>query len=286
MSLSLTSHLLDELKALQKAGMRGVYVSDANWERLCQQVAVVKRKPSALSPSSSASALANKALPVVSPVPVVAALPPSIKLPEGTKAERHAYLQNFVLNTHACKAQAGKSLVFGSGSLDAPIVFCGEAPGEEEETAEEPFVGPAGQLLTKIIQAMGLSRDQVYLTNIMKWRLEAPAGVGSRPPTPEEMGFSLPYLQAQIAIVQPKVVVALGASAVGGVLGPDFKRKMAEVRGKWHLFDNYPLMVTYHPSYLIHNATQRAKRQVWEDMLLVMEKLNLPISDKQRAFFS
>ncbi|MDR1891278.1 MAG: uracil-DNA glycosylase [Puniceicoccales bacterium] len=212
---------------------------------------------------------------------------PKVILPEGSKLERREWLKNKVVNCEECKkhVRPGKKIVFGVGNVDADILFCGEAPGADEETVGEPFVGRAGQLLTKIILAMGLSRNDVYIANIMNWRPEMPTTVGNRPPTQEEMEFCLPYLLAQIEIVQPKVIVALGATAVSGLLGHDPARRMRDVRGKWAAFANTPLMVTFHPSYLLRNNTNAAKRVVWEDMLEVMKKLNMAISEKQQNYF-
>ena len=208
-------------------------------------------------------------------------------LPKGSKQERWEYLRDRVTNCPICTAHVkpGKKVVFGVGSLDAEIFFCGEAPGADEETQGEPFVGKAGQLLTKIIEAMGLKRSAVYIGNIMNWRPEMPTPFGNRPPTQEEMEVCLPYLKAQIEIVQPKVIVALGATAVSGLLGADPKRRMGDVRGKWLEFEGTPLMITFHPSYLLRNDTLKTKRMVWEDMMSVMEKIGMPISDKQQQFF-
>lgn len=212
---------------------------------------------------------------------------PRVILPEGSKLEQCEWLKNRVLGCEECKkhVRPGKKIVFGVGNVDADILFCGEAPGADEEIMGEPFVGRAGQLLTKIILAMGLSRSDVYIANIMNWRPEMPTAVGNRPPTQEEMEFCLPYLLAQIEIVQPKVIVALGATAVSGLLGHDSTRRMHDVRGKWATFANTPLMVTFHPSYLLRNNTNAAKRVVWEDMLEVMGKLHMPISEKQQNYF-
>jgi DNA polymerase len=212
---------------------------------------------------------------------------PRVVLPQGTKLERYEWLRNRVLGCEECKkhVRPGKKIVFGIGNVDADILFCGEAPGADEEIMGEPFVGRAGQLLTKIILAMGLSRSDVYIANIMNWRPEMPTAVGNRPPTQEEMEFCLPYLLAQIEIVQPKVIVALGATAVSGLLGHDPTRRMHDVRGKWATFANTPLMVTFHPSYLLRNNTNAAKRTVWEDMLEVMKKLHMPIGEKQQNYF-
>jgi DNA polymerase len=213
--------------------------------------------------------------------------PPEVELPDGTKAEKWDYLRDRVLKCPVCNAHVkpGKKVVFGVGNLNADIFLCGEAPGADEEIAGEPFVGRAGQLLTKIIEAMGLQRSDVYIGNIMNWRPEMPTPHGNRPPTEEEMAFCLPYLRAQVQIVEPKVVVALGATAVHGLLGPDPKRRLGDVRGQWMKFGDTPLMITYHPSYLLRYASSESKRIVWEDFMKVMERLRMPISEKQRAYF-
>jgi uracil-DNA glycosylase family 4 len=174
--------------------------------------------------------------------------------------------------------------VFGVGNPDAELMFIGEAPGADEDARGEPFVGRAGQLLTKIIQAMGFSRADVYIANVLKCRPDMPRGSsGNRPPTPAEMQTCLPYLAEQIAIIQPKVLVALGATAVEGLLGT--RSTMREMRGKWHSHQDTPLMITYHPSYLLRNQAPSEKRKVWEDMLQVLERLDRPITEKQRNYF-
>jgi uracil-DNA glycosylase len=137
-----------------------------------------------------------------------------------------------------------------------------------------------------MIEAMGFARKDVYIGNIMNWRPEMDSLVGNRPPTYEEMVKCLPYLKAQVAVVRPKVIVALGATATTGLLGPDPDRKMGSTRGHFFDFDGTPIMVTYHPSYLLRNATISARRVVWEDILKVMERVGLPISEKQRKFFT
>ena len=213
--------------------------------------------------------------------------PKPFVLPEGSKREKWEALREIVLKDEVCNShlRPEKKVVFGVGNLDADIFFCGEAPGADEEIQGEPFVGKAGQLLTKIIKAMGLERENVYIGNIMNWRPELPTKTGNRPPTPEEMAYCLPYLKAQIGIVKPKVVVALGMTAVNGLLGADPKRRMGAIRGKWHEFEGADLMITYHPSFLLQYASAEKKRQVWEDMMAVMERVGLPISDKQRGYF-
>ncbi|MEO5754499.1 MAG: uracil-DNA glycosylase, partial [Chthoniobacterales bacterium] len=174
--------------------------------------------------------------------------------------------------------------VFGIGNPDAELMFIGEAPGADEDRQGEPFVGRAGQLLTKIITAMGYSRDQVYIANVLKCRPNMPAGEpGNRKPTSDEMATCLPYLSEQIEIIGPKVLVALGATAVEGLIL--VREPMNKLRGRWHSYGETPLMITFHPSYLLRNQSNTEKRKVWEDMLLVLERLAKPISEKQRAFF-
>jgi DNA polymerase len=139
-------------------------------------------------------------------------------------------------------------------------------------------------LLTKIIETMGFGRGDVYIANILKCRPDMPsAAPGNRPPTLDEMETCLPYLREQIAVVQPKVLVALGATAVEGLLGS--RGPMRELRGRWHDFHGTPLMITYHPAYLLRNQSNSEKRKVWEDMLGVLEKLDRPITAKQRSYF-
>ena len=205
----------------------------------------------------------------------------------GSKAERLAEVRARVAICTLCPhlAESRTNIVFGTGNPDAEIMFIGEAPGADEDAQGEPFVGRAGQLLTKIIETMGFARGDVYIANVLKCRPDMPRGVaGNRPPTLDEMQTCLPYLKEQIDIVQPKVLVALGATAVEGLLGT--RGAMRELRGKWHSYENTPLMITYHPSYLLRNQTPAEKRKVWEDMLMVLERIGRPISEKQRRFFT
>lgn len=175
-------------------------------------------------------------------------------------------------------------VVFGVGNPEAQLMFIGEGPGEEEDLQGEPFVGRAGQLLTKMIAAMGLSREQVYIANILKCRPDMPPGApGNRKPTKQEMETCVPYLRAQIDVIQPKVLVALGATAVEGLIGP--VGTIGSLRGKFLEYRGIPLMPTYHPSYLLRNQSNTEKRKVWEDLLKVMDRLAMPITDKQRNFF-
>ena len=164
-------------------------------------------------------------------------------------------------------------------------MFVGEAPGADEDARGEPFVGRAGQLLTKIIEAMGFRREDVYIANVLKCRPDMPPGVsGNRKPTPDEMKTCLPWLEKQIEFIKPRVMVALGATALEGLLGAT--TAVSKVRGRWLDFHGIPIMDTYHPAYLLRNQLVTEKRKVWEDMLQVLERLGRPISERQRRFFT
>ncbi|HEX7861441.1 MAG TPA: uracil-DNA glycosylase [Verrucomicrobiae bacterium] len=179
-----------------------------------------------------------------------------------------------------------KNVVFGVGSIDAELMFIGEAPGADEDEQGEPFVGKAGQLLTKVIQAIGLAREQVYIANILKCRPDTPGqAYGNRPPTPDEMERCLPYLHAQIDLIKPKVIVALGATAVDGLFGKVPGVGITKLRGKWREYRGTPVMPTYHPSYLLRPNPNNIKRETWEDMMQVMTRLKIPITEKQRGYF-
>jgi len=201
------------------------------------------------------------------------------------KAEAMRELRERALVCVKCPhlASSRKNVAFGVGDINAQLMFVGEAPGADEDRQGEPFVGAAGQLLTKIIQTMGLSRETVYIANILKCRPDTPGqSSGNRKPTLEEMKTCIPYLHSQIDIIQPRVLVALGGVAVEGLLG---KAGITKLRGNWQTYRGIPLMPTFHPSYLLRSLSPRDKRLVWEDMLAVMERLGMPISEKQRSYF-
>jgi DNA polymerase len=213
-------------------------------------------------------------------------VPTAAPLESQAKAAAFAALRERALACVKCPhlASSRKSVAFGVGSIDAQLMFVGEAPGADEDEQGEPFVGKAGQLLTKIIQATGLSRADVYIANILKCRPDTPGQTaGNRKPTSDEMATCIPYLHEQIDLIRPKVIVALGATAVEGLLGKTLG--ITKLRGTWKTYRGTPLMPTYHPAYLLRNQAMSEKRKVWEDMLAVMEKLEMPISEKQRNYF-
>ncbi len=212
--------------------------------------------------------------------------PESLILPGAGKAEQMEHLRQIALACARCEALAATRahVVVGVGNLDADLMFVGEAPGADEDRQGEPFVGRAGQLLTKMIETMGLSRADVYIGNVLKCRPDMPKGsTGNRQPTETEMGTCLPYLQAQIAIIRPKVIVTLGGTAIQGLL--KLEGGVSWHRGRWRQYGDIPVMPTYHPAYLLRNGSIETKRKVWEDLLAVMERLGMPISEKQQGYF-
>jgi len=275
---------IQHLEDLKSRGVRHVAVLPETLRALAQPISV-PAPPAKLSSQSSISApFAEQETLLTLP----GERPPtqSPPLDPQAKAAAFAALRERALACVKCPhlASSRKNVVFGVGSIDAQLMFIGEAPGADEDEQGEPFVGKAGQLLTKIIQATGLQRADVYIGNILKCRPDTPGqSSGNRKPTTDEMATCIPYLHEQIDLIRPKVIVALGATAVEGLLGKTIG--ITKLRGTWKTYRGIPLMPTYHPAYLLRNQAMSEKRKVWEDMLQVMEKLGMPISEKQRRFF-
>jgi uracil-DNA glycosylase family 4 len=161
-----------------------------------------------------------------------------------------------------CKGR--KTIVFGVGDPRARLVFVGEAPGREEDEKGEPFVGEAGRLLDRILFAMGMSREEVYICNVEKCRPP-----GNRDPRPEEIEACEPYLKRQLAAIRPRVIITLGKFAAQTLLRD--QTPISRLRGQWREYEGIPLMPTYHPAFLLRNPA--SKREVWEDMKEVMGRL-------------
>jgi len=294
--------LLEELKRQKAAGLRRVSISDASLASL--------KTLAGVAPASSAPAAAAKPAPIssdirpsapvasVRPVTPVAVKPtvvattpviadaPIFTLPAGTKAERMQALRQLVdacVETKKHLTGSHRALL-GHGSLDAKIVFVGDAPSLEEMEAGKAFAGPAGEVFGKILTAAALTESDYYLAAVTVWRPEPPTAYGKRPPTARELAFNLPYLRAQIDVIQPKVVIALGAQAFESLHGRS--RSITDARGTWFDLSGVPMMASWHPNYLLHNSNNALKRIFWEDFLQVMEKVGLPITEKQRGFFT
>lgn len=173
-----------------------------------------------------------------------------------------------IMACQACPLFKGrKQAVPGEGNHKAQLMFVGEAPGRDEDLQGKPFVGRAGQLLTRIIQAMGFSREEVYIANVIKCRPPE-----NRTPKPNEIKACSPFLLKQIELIQPRVIVALGKVATDFLL--QSQKSMSELRGHFGQFQGIPVMPTFHPSYLVRNeGNKEIKKMVWEDMKKVLELL-------------
>ena len=171
-----------------------------------------------------------------------------------------------------CRLHKGRTnLVFGVGNVNADLMFVGEGPGADEDAQGEPFVGRAGQLLNNMISAMGLTREDVYIANVVKCRPP-----GNRTPEKDECDTCSPFLMRQIEVIKPKVIVALGAVAAKNLLA--MNDSMANLRGRWYDFKGSKLIVTYHPAYLLRDPRQ--KKETWKDLQMAMKELGLKPANK------
>ena len=174
-------------------------------------------------------------------------------------------LSQEMANCQLCQlSKTRRNIVFGDGNPNAQIVFVGEAPGADEDQQGLPFVGRAGQLLTKIIEAMGIKRKDVYICNILKCRPPE-----NRNPLPDEISFCEPFLKKQLQAISPKVICALGTFAAQTLLKTDVTISL--LRGRFHTYNGIKLMPTYHPAYLLRNPS--AKKPVWEDVQMIMREI-------------
>ena len=189
-----------------------------------------------------------------------------VKKDYGNKEEQLAKVFQELANCRLCPlAKTRHNLVFGDGNSHAQIVFVGEAPGADEDEQGLPFVGRAGQLLTDIIvKGMKLERKDVYICNILKCRPP-----GNRNPLPDEISTCEPFLKKQLQIISPKIICALGTFAAQTLLNTDIP--ISALRGRFHSYEGIKLMPTYHPAYLLRN--QSAKKQVWEDVQMIMKEI-------------
>lgn len=217
--------------------------------------------------------------------------PPEVALPPGgSQAER---LEALTARLRACPEcarhrGAGAAPVVGFGDPTASLLIVEEAPEAEDLAAGVPYRGPSGQILAKALAAMGLAPEAARLTYLMRWRPSMAGGLGDRPPTAREAAFCRPYLLAELGVVRPKAVVVLGNAALNGLMGleGDAALRITRQRGAWLELGGVPVMPTYKPSYLLRNPSPEAKRQFWTDLLAVMERLGLPISERQRGYYA
>jgi uracil-DNA glycosylase len=176
-------------------------------------------------------------------------------------------IREWIGDCQRCKLSPTRTqIVFGNGSSDPALVFVGEGPGAEEDAQGKPFVGRAGQLLTKMIEAMGLTREEVYITNVVKCRPP-----GNRNPEPEEIAACSPFLKNQLKVLKPRIICTLGTFASQTLLRTE--EKISKLRGRFYSYEGMLLMPTYHPAYLLRNPAE--KKSAWEDIQMIMKELNL-----------
>jgi len=212
--------------------------------------------------------------------PVSASQTSATAEPESNAVEQHESLDKIRKNLGDCQrcklGKTRKNLVFGTGNPGARLVFVGEGPGADEDAQGEPFVGDAGKILNRIITAMGLKREEVYICNVVKCRPP-----GNRDPESDEISACSPFLLRQVQSIEPEVIVALGKFASQTLLGT--KEPISKMRGKFRDFHGIPLMPTYHPSYLLRSGgNSDSFWDVWGDMVQVLQLLKLPVPDKSR----
>ncbi len=231
------------------------------------------------APVPAAAAFAGAAIPVARPAPpprvIAAAFDPERAAIAAENDDRRTHLAVLAGEARACTRcvlhTARKQAVFARGNPFADLVFVGEGPGADEDTQGLPFVGPSGQLLDKMILGMGYHPDDVYICNIVKCRPPE-----NRKPEPTEMAACTPFVTQQLALIKPKVIVALGATAVQGLL-PGVTENITQMRGKWKIYGKQiiPVMPTFHPAYLLRKP--EVKRDIWNDLKAVMERLGKPL---------
>ncbi len=273
---TILASLRDYVEQIRAEGLEGLPTSTATRSRppatpvaqaARSQTTAQPPAPAAAVPASAADALYFGRSSQTRP-------PPVEKYPGLAKTVDLATLREFIGDCDRCKlAPLRTNLVFGVGDPDAQLMFIGEAPGADEDARGEPFVGRAGQLLTDIIErGMGLTRAQVYICNVIKCRPPE-----NRNPEPDEVASCEPFLFRQIELVQPKVIVALGAFAVQALL--KVKTPISKLRGNWHEVRGVRMMPTFHPAYLLRNPAD--KRLVWSDIQLVMKELGVALPDQR-----
>jgi DNA polymerase len=281
--------LIRHLEQQRAAGTTHVWLSPEA-RRVMRELVITRRAAAGNKVPTSPAATASATL---SPLPV--SPPPAFRIGTAAGSTRSQQLDAVRAGVLACsnyralieRGSLRDIMVFAVGNPHSPLMFIGEAPGAEEERRGEPFVGPAGQLLTKIIKTMGLERSDVYISNVVKYRpaiAGGPQGEKNRKPEAAEMTAGRPHLVREIEIIQPRVIVTLGGAATEGLLGEAVA--ITRVRGCFREFQGIAVMPTFHPSYLLRSASLSDRRKLWEDILEVMERLAMPITDKQRRFFS
>ncbi len=299
------------LRTLQQQGQQSLPVDDAarailrNWmlaarngTPLPSPVAAECVLPQALAPAASAAVPQRVSLMeeveaesnevATTPLPGDEAEPLPFFRPAGSNLqEQWASFANMLPRWKPLRelGTLRETAVPGQGARTASIMFVGDAPGVPDEKAALPFQGEAGAKLDGMLRAMGLTRDEVYITHLVKFRPAMPRQtLNNRPPTAKEVALSLPIVNCEVQLVQPRVIVALGVVAARGLLGCG-ELPLAACQALKGSFGGVPVVVTHHPSYLLRTSDMQERRRLWEEMLRVMDMTGLPISEKQRGYF-
>ena len=258
MKKSLREQAVEYLQYLKEQGVTHVPSSGKKFTKT-----PAASRPSTLAPPPSPAPPAPLPLaPRPAPPPRPSPLAPR---PSSSDPDTLASIAAEIAACELCPlAATRKNVVPGQGLLKPDVMFIGEGPGADEDEQGLAFVGRAGQLLTKMINAMGYTREQVFIGNIVKCRPP-----GNRVPTPEEMAGCIPYLKRQIAVIQPKLIVCLGATAARGLVNETMP--IGKARGSWREFEGIPVMLTFHPAYLLRDPRQKAP--CWSDLKAVLARL-------------
>lgn len=261
----------DLTAAVQRDGARrGVRVAGDEWQKFMNRVekAVPDSPQEAVAPVENIAAVQETYFQEPPSMPAVQDAPEPVTVICRDIPQDWAGLYQAVINCRNCPLCNNRSnAVFGEGNQNARLMFIGEGPGAEEDASGRPFVGPAGQLLDKMINAMHLSREDVYIANIVKCRPP-----GNRNPADDEAAACIGYLEQQIKLIRPEVIVLLGGTALRFLLKMD---GITRCRGRWFEYNNIAVMPTFHPAFLLRKA--ESKREAWHDLKLVMARLNIPL---------
>jgi len=282
---SLQQKIEDRLRYYEDLGIRLFYkdrgAPDAAFAEVVPGVSappplLVEKEPALAKPTGrTATAQPVMPLPVLPPIVVPPAGPSLFEAVDKIADDTLLKIREDLGDCTRCKLHKGRNkLVYGDGNPNAQLVFVGEGPGADEDAQGLPFVGRAGKLLTQMIEAMGLQRRDVYICNVVKCRPPE-----NRQPEPDEVSTCSPYLLRQIDVIQPKVIVCLGATAAKTILNTT--RGISQFRGEWLEWRGRKLMATYHPAYLLRNPP--AKADVWKDLQKVMAELGLALPKKSKS---
>ncbi len=267
--------VIEFLKSEQAHGKTHVFLDDEARDGL-RELFIRARKPVEAQSDIAGDSSASRPIPQVANL-IVEGADKSAKL-ESIKRQAANWAPALSLGS------LRETMVFAAGNPEAKIMFISEAPGYYEEKEGLPFMGPAGQKLSDILKAMGITREEIYITYLVKFRPAIPKQTtNNRNPNLAEIHSCMPILLAEISVINPAVIIVLGDSAIEGLL--NMKGTIGSAASEWHEFSGIPTRATYHPVHLLKTGSNEVKRALWEDMLAVMERLGMPISEKQRGFF-